>query len=410
MTDGAAEPGGAVPRPRTAAPRVSPALRITGLVLGFALAVAATLAVFLTDNALYLRLAVIAVAWAFVIAAFSAGRRKTDQALAAGREAELRQAYALELEREVAARREYELKLENQLRREAQESMRAELDGLRADLAALAGLRESLLELGELRSDMGRLRRELTEQLDGEMLVERIVMRTQSIRMPAERPELEPRTIDALEEWADRPAPAEAVSRVQPPPVPAPAVRADDPAAVRPPDPPAPPAQPVVQPVAPPRVAPPAPSAEAPSRHASPGRDDRVAAGPTAARHSTAEQVRVVLPPAGPPAGPPAPGPDPTKARPAPVPGSPSGLWHDPADPAPAGPVEAARPHRRAAPEEPPPPPAEPEHEPDVFETAGHQRLTEILAESGATLGGRRRRRHREDGDGDDVLSRVLGE
>ncbi|SFC92765.1 hypothetical protein SAMN05661030_1974 [Klenkia taihuensis] len=397
---------------------MSPAVRITGLVLGFALAIAATLAVFLTENALYLRLAVIAVAWAFVIAAFSAGRRRTDQAVAAGREAELRQAYALELEREVAARREYELKLENQLRREAQEAMRAELDGLRADLASLAGLRESLLELGELRSDMGRLRRELTEQLDGEMLVERIVMRTQSIRMPAERPELGGRTIDALGEWEDRPAAAEGVSRVQPPPVPAPAVRADEPG----PPGPLPVGPPPVEPpsVEPPSVEPPvqAPPAAGPSRHASPGRDDRVATGPTAARHSTAEQVRVVLPPAGPPA-PPAPRPDPVPRaqavpevppRPVPVAGPPSGLWDTPTDSAPTG-TEPARPHRRAAPEEPPPAPAQPEHEPDVFETAGHQRLTEILAESGTTLGGRRRRRYREDdGDGDDVLARVLGE
>jgi len=407
VTDGAAEQGGAAPRPRTPSARVSPAVRITGLVLGFALAIAATLAVFLTENALYLRLAVIAVAWAFVIAAFSAGRRKTDQAVAAGREAELRQAYALELEREVAARREYELKLENQLRREAQEAMRAELDGLRADLASLAGLRESLLELGELRSDMGRLRRELTEQLDGEMLVERIVMRTQSIRMPAERPELGGRTIDALDGWADRPV--DEVARVQPPPVPTPAVRVDDPAPAGPA--PVPPAPVEPAPVERSPDGPPAPAA--PSRHASPGRDDRVATGPTAARHGTAEQVRVVLPPAGPPA-PPAPRPDPVpdaEPRPEPVDGPPSGLWSTPAPAdAPEG-NEPARPHRRAAPEEPPPPPAQPEHEPDVFETAGHQRLTEILAESGATLGGRRRRRYREeDDDGDDVLTRVLGE
>ncbi|SDF57834.1 hypothetical protein SAMN05660324_0532 [Klenkia brasiliensis] len=385
---------------------MSPVVRITGLVLGFALAIAATLAVFLTENALYLRLAVIAVAWAFVIAAFSAGRRRTDQALAAGREAELKQAYALELEREVAARREYELKLENQLRREAQESMRAELDGLRADLASLAGLRESLLELGELRSDMGRLRRELTEQLDGEMLVERIVMRTQSIRMPAERPELGSRTIDALGDWEAPSSPAEEVSRVQPPPVPGPAVRADEPAPVPPPVERARVEPPPVEP--PPVELPPVePPAAGPSRHASPGRDDRVANGPTAARHGTAEQPRVVLPPAAPPAPrqdrPPAPG-----AAPAPVAGPPGSLWDVPAETPPAGQV-GERPHRRAAPEEPPPPPAQPEHEPDVYETAGHQRLTEILAESGATLGGRRRRRRREDDDGDDdVLARVL--
>src|SRR5215211_1918735 len=78
---------------------------------GFALAIAATVAVFLTDNAQFLRIAVVAVAWAFVLATFAAGRRQADRVAAAARENELRQAYELELDREVAARREYELEL-----------------------------------------------------------------------------------------------------------------------------------------------------------------------------------------------------------------------------------------------------------------------------------------------------------
>jgi hypothetical protein len=42
-------------------------------------------------------------------------------------------------------------------------------------------------------------------------------------------------------------------------------------------------------------------------------------------------------------------------------------------------------------------------------DTAGHTRLSEILAESAAPqAGGRRRRRYRDDGETDDVLSRVL--
>src|SRR5215218_4355825 len=179
---------------------------------GFALAVLATLAVFLTDNAQYLRVAVVAVAWAFVLATFAAGRRDTDRVAAAAREAELRQAYELELDREVAARREYELELEHQLRREAEDAMRAGLDALRGDIAALSGLRDELARVSELRGDiaalsglrdevarvaalrddvaaltglrqdlgqleelrgeMSRLRAELTEQLSSEMLVE----------------------------------------------------------------------------------------------------------------------------------------------------------------------------------------------------------------------------------------------
>src|SRR3954470_20640323 len=202
----------------------APSTRTLTFVGGFALAVAATLAVFLTDNPQYLRLAVVAVAWAFVLAIFAAGRRSTDRVAAAARERELRRAYEVELEREVAARHEYELELENELRRETEDSMRYELDALRGDIAALSGLRDEVArvsdlrgdiaaltalreevarvaalrddvaalnalrqdlgQLAELRADMGRLRAELTEQLSSEMLVERIVMRTQASRLP----------------------------------------------------------------------------------------------------------------------------------------------------------------------------------------------------------------------------------
>jgi hypothetical protein len=208
--------------------------RTLTLVGGFALAVAATLAVFLTDNAQYLKLAVVAVAWAFVLATFAAGRRGTDRVAAAARERELRRAYERELEREVAARNEYELELENELRRESEDSMRYELDALRHDIAALSGLRDEVArvselhgdlaslaslredvarvaalrddvaalgalrqdlgQLGELRADMARLRTELTEQLSSEMLIERIVMRTQASRMPADQGRLDPPT------------------------------------------------------------------------------------------------------------------------------------------------------------------------------------------------------------------------
>jgi hypothetical protein len=55
----------------------------------------------------------------------------------------------------------------------------------------------------------------------------------------------------------------------------------------------------------------------------------------------------------------------------------------------------------------PPVPPvtARPAPRPD---TAGHTRLSEILAESAAPPAGRRRRRYREDDEPDEVLSRVL--
>ena len=110
--------------------------RTLTLVGGFALAVAATLAVFLTDNAQYLKLAVVAVAWAFVLATFAAGRRAADRVAAEAREEQLRQVYERELDREVVARREYELELENELRRETEDAMRYELEALRGEIAS----------------------------------------------------------------------------------------------------------------------------------------------------------------------------------------------------------------------------------------------------------------------------------
>jgi hypothetical protein len=227
------------PRPAT------PSARTLTLAGGFALAALATLAVFLTDNPQYLRLAVVAVAWAFVLATFAAGRRSTDRVAAAAREAELRRAYERELDLEVAARREYELELENELRRETEGSMRHELDALRGDIAALSGLRDEVArvsalrgdiaaltslrdevarvaalrddvaaltslrqdlgQLADLRADMGRLRTELTEQLSSEMLVERITMRTQASRLPGEQTRLDAagRALDVPVSWAD---------------------------------------------------------------------------------------------------------------------------------------------------------------------------------------------------------------
>jgi hypothetical protein len=241
--------------------------RTVTLAGGFALAVAATLAVFLTENPKYLQLAVIVMAWAFVLAAFAAGRRGSDHATATAREAQLRQAYELELEREVAARREYELDLEHDLRREAEEVMRDELDALRAeiaslgrlrdevarvsdlrhdlaglstlrddvarvaalrdDLAALSSLRQDLGQLAELRADMGRLRAELTEQLSSEMLIERIVMRTQGGRFPADqaRPDTG-RPLDVPASRSDDAPPRELTGGW-------PAVRLDDPRDLR---------------------------------------------------------------------------------------------------------------------------------------------------------------------------------
>src|SRR5215210_2120640 len=57
---------------------------------------------------------------------------------------------------------------------------------------------------------MGRLRAELTEQLNGEMLVERILLRTQSFRSSAEpAPADAPRTVEASAAWDDDRPPRE---------------------------------------------------------------------------------------------------------------------------------------------------------------------------------------------------------
>jgi hypothetical protein len=233
-------------------PAVPGGLRSRSLVLvgGFALALLATLAVFLTDNPQYLRIAVVAVAWAFVLATFAAGRRGSDRAAAAAREAELRSVYERELDREVAARREYELELENVLRRETEDAMRYELDALRGELAALASLRDEVArvtelrgdlsalgglrdeiarlaalrddvaslgalrqdlgQMGDLRADLGRMREDLTQQLNdqlsSEMLVERIVMRTQGNRP---EPSGSGRSVDSTASWTDDQPPRE---------------------------------------------------------------------------------------------------------------------------------------------------------------------------------------------------------
>jgi len=141
-------------------------LRTVALAIGFLCAVAASVTLFVTDSAESLRIGILVALWGFVFAALAAGRRQTEQAVAASAEIELRKSYELELEREVAARREYELRLETLLRRELQD--------------------EFASQVGALREEMAGLRRELSEQWDSELRVERMVMRTQSVRMAGE--------------------------------------------------------------------------------------------------------------------------------------------------------------------------------------------------------------------------------
>ncbi len=142
-------------------------LRTVALAIGSVCAISASVTLLMTEDSKYLRIAILVAVWGFVLAALAASRRQTDQAMAAGTDIELRRGYELELEREVAARREYELALEVRLRRELQD-----------DFAA---------QVGALREEMSSLRRELSEQWDSELRVERMVMRTQSVRLGTDR-------------------------------------------------------------------------------------------------------------------------------------------------------------------------------------------------------------------------------
>ena len=131
-------------------------LRTLALVAAVAIALASTAAVVLSDDPQTLRLAVVGALWAFVLAAFAAPRRRESDASAGdpGTALELRRTYEIELEKEVAARREYELQLEVYLRRELER-------GLAEDVAAL-------------RDEVGRMRGDMIDRLDGELRMERI--------------------------------------------------------------------------------------------------------------------------------------------------------------------------------------------------------------------------------------------
>ena len=105
------------------------------------LAIAASSALVFTNRVELLKLAVILALWAAVVAAFVSViyRRQSDVDQAKVRDLKL--VYDLQLDREISARREYELSLETQLRRELEAEVRAqaadEVEGLRAELAAL---------------------------------------------------------------------------------------------------------------------------------------------------------------------------------------------------------------------------------------------------------------------------------
>ncbi|RFU22202.1 DUF6779 domain-containing protein [Geodermatophilus marinus] len=404
--------GNAAPSPVRAGPRA------LGLVAGAALAAAATVVVLLADDVRVLRLAVLACAWAFVLAALVATRRGAG----AGTDREVAQWLAHE--RDVAVRREQ--RTQDEGRREVEAALRgdlaalrrdlevlrgdlgrvsglapdlaeaarlgreltgpaglraelgqlpalrgdldrvaalradveglrrevAALDGLRGGLADLAGLRAELAALADLRTDVGRLRTGLGERASGEMLVERVTLRTQSLRTG-------PATVESPAVVADPVVTAEPVRAAEPAPT----------AAVP----------------APRELAPAAPALTVEDLTGSrwPRHEFPVGRPPAPAEEPRRRRTDAAAPPADPLL---------TVERPAVVVG-------EAAEPAP----EQRRDQPVAQQVRPPVPRA-------ATGDPGSARLAEILAQNGvAPAGGRRRRRYREDGEDDDVLARVLG-
>jgi hypothetical protein len=133
------------------------------LVVGFVLAVGATLALVLSNDPRYLRLAIVAALWAALIGAFLAVKYRKHAGNSEDAVAEAQAVYELELEREVAARREFELELEVEARQQSDVDSRSELDALRAEVVAL---RESLQSL-----------------FGGEVLYEHVALTAQATRM-----------------------------------------------------------------------------------------------------------------------------------------------------------------------------------------------------------------------------------
>ena len=133
------------------------------LVVGFVLAIGATLALVLSDDLRYLRLGIVAALWAALIGAFLAVKYRKSAAQSEDAVAEAQAVYELELEREIAARREYELEMEAEKSSVADSKGREELEALRAEVSAL---RDSLQSL-----------------FGGEVLLERVALTAQATRM-----------------------------------------------------------------------------------------------------------------------------------------------------------------------------------------------------------------------------------
>ncbi|WP_156755075.1 DUF6779 domain-containing protein [Actinokineospora pegani] len=133
------------------------------LVAGLVLAAGATAVLVFGESLKWMRLGVVAALWAALAGTFVAARYRKQAADRAASTAELRKVYELELEREVAARREFELETAAEAKRTAEEKSAADLHALRSELKDMRDYLQSLL--------------------GGEVLVERIALHAEAIRM-----------------------------------------------------------------------------------------------------------------------------------------------------------------------------------------------------------------------------------
>ena len=123
----------------------------------------ATVLVVFTQEARWLRFAVILGLWSALIAAFAMAWSRHDARTADLRAEEIEQTYELELHREISARREYEVGVSEAAREDAENRHREELTGLREQL--------------------DRLNNTLSELLDGNLVCQRLTLPAESTRI-----------------------------------------------------------------------------------------------------------------------------------------------------------------------------------------------------------------------------------
>lgn len=133
------------------------------LAVGFLLAIGATLALVLTDDLRWIRLAVVAALWAALIGALLAVKYRKQAVINEKSVVKAQQIYELELQKEIAARREHELQVESETRQRIEAERRDELEALRKELRSLRDNLQSLF--------------------GGEVLWERVALTAQSTRM-----------------------------------------------------------------------------------------------------------------------------------------------------------------------------------------------------------------------------------